>query len=80
MPTFSEGPLVTGCHIKLHTNALKVAVQRFVKLLHFLRGGIGGMGIEFLEHSTDGILYQFLFIDAIDIKIGDGHLGILQFP
>ena len=65
-------------HIELHTNALKVATERFVQTLHLLGCEITGVRIEFVEHTTDGILSKFLFIDTIYIKIGDGHLGKLQ--
>ena len=37
------------------------------------------MGVEFLEHSTDGILYEFVLVDGVDIQVGDGHFCPLEF-
>ena len=32
------------------------------------------MGIQLLEHATDGILHKLGLIDGIDIEIAHGHL------
>ena len=66
-------------HIELHTDALEIAIQGLAEIFHLLWGEITGMGIELVEHATDGILHQFPFIDTIHIEITDGNLGILQF-
>ena len=37
------------------------------------------MWVEALEHAYDGIIYQFVFIERIDIESVDGELCHLQF-
>ena len=65
-------------HIKLNADAVEIALQRFVHGLHLLGIGIGGMGIEFLEHAFDGILHEFLLVDGIHIEIIDCHFRNLE--
>ena len=66
-------------HIKLHTDALEVAFQRFVEFAGLLGIGVGGMRVEFGEHAVDGILHEFFLVDTVDVEIRDGQLCKLQF-
>ena len=37
------------------------------------------MGIQFLKHTYNGLLYQFLFINLLNIESRNGTLGHQQF-
>ena len=76
MPTRSEGPLVVN-HIELYADALEVAVQGLVHLLHLLGIAVSGVWVELLKHTTDSILHKFLLIDGVHVEIGRGYLGYL---
>ena len=66
-------------HIELYTDPLEITIQRLVEVLYFLRREIAGMRVKLIQHTSDGILHQFLLIDTIHIEIGNGHLCKLQF-
>ena len=54
-------------HVKLHTDALKVALQGFVGRLHLLGCQIAAMRVKLLKHTSDTVLHQFLLVDTINI-------------
>ena len=66
-------------HIKLHTDTLKVPLQRFVRLFHLFSCHITAMRIHLLYHPPDTVLHEFLLIDTVHIEIRDCHLRNLQF-
>ena len=37
------------------------------------------MGVEFLQHTADGILHEFLLVYGVDIEVVDIDFGHLQF-
>ena len=36
------------------------------------------MGVKFLEHTTYGILHEFLLVNRVDIEVADSQFGYLQ--
>ena len=64
-------------HVELHAYALEVAVQRFVHLLHLLGIGVGGVGVELLQHAPDGVLHELGLVDGVDIEVVGGNFGNL---
>ena len=65
-------------HIELYADSLEVALQRFVHRLGFLGVGIGGMRVELLEHASDGILRQLLFVHGVHVEVRYRHLRQLE--
>ena len=61
-------------HIELHTNTLKIALQRFVHRLGLFCIGVGRMWVELLKHTPDSILRQLLFVHRVHIEVGNSHL------
>ena len=59
-----------GQNIKLNTDSVEVAFQRFSHLFRFFRICIGRMRIQFFQHTYNGIFYQFTFIGWIHIQVG----------
>ena len=37
------------------------------------------MGVEFFEHTVDGIFGKLLLVNAVDLEGGDGYLCHLEF-
>ena len=68
-----------GKHIELDTDTVEIADQGSRHLLGFFRVGIGGMRVQFVKHSDNGIFYQFRFIRLIDVQIFDGVKSQLKF-
>ena len=66
-------------HLKLYADALEIALQRFVHLLHFFGVVVGGVRVELCQHLDDGFFHQLVFIHLVHIKVGDGKLCHLQF-
>ena len=67
-------------HIELHADAFEVPFEGFVEFLCLLGIGIGGVWVEFFEHTVDGILHQLVLVYAVDVELCDGQLCNLQFP
>ena len=66
-------------HVELHTDALERPRDGLVECLHILGGGVGGMGVKFGEHATDGVFGEFGNIDRVHIELHDGALCVNQF-
>ena len=63
-------------------DAVEGALQRLGHGSHVLRGDVGGVGIQFLEHLIDGPVHQRVEIHGIHIHGVDGveqlvHLGFV---
>ena len=67
-------------HIELHADTFEVPFEGFVEFLCLLGIGIGGVRVEFFEHTVDGILHQLVLVYAVDVELCDGQLCNLQFP
>ena len=61
--------------VELHTDTLKVTLQRFIEFLHLLGVVIGGVWVKLFQHSADASLHQFVLIHVIDVEAGDSALG-----
>ena len=52
-----------------HADAFETAYKWFVGFLHILFRYVGGVGVEFLQCSNNGIFCYFVYIGGVDIKI-----------
>ena len=59
-------------HLKLYADALEIALQRLVHLLHFYGVVVGGVRVELCQHRDDGFFHQLVFIHLVHIKVDDG--------
>ena len=64
-------------HVELYTNALEVTLQGFVGCFYLLGGKVAAVGVQFFQHTPNAVFYQFLFVNAVDIEVVDGHFGNL---
>ena len=62
-------------HVELHTDAVEVALKRFVHLLGLFGVGVGRVGVESGEHAVDGVLGELVFVHAVHVEAADGQLG-----
>ena len=65
-------------HIELHAYSLKASLQGFVECLHFLRGGVRRVRIQFLQHAAYAVFRQFILVYRVYIEVVDHHLRHLQ--
>ena len=66
--------------VELHANTFKIALQRFVHSLCFLRISIGRVGVEPFQHTTNGVFHHFLLVHLVYIEVGNSYLCHLHFP
>ena len=64
-------------HIELHADTVERALQWFGQRLCLLGSGVRRVGVELLEHTTYGILHEFLLVDRVDIEVADSQFGYL---
>ena len=67
-------------HVKLYTDALKVALQGFLHRLRLLGISVRRMRVELLQHTTNSILRQLSLIHRVHIQVVYRHLCHLQLP
>ena len=62
--------------VELHPDAVKVAVERFVRFLEFFRREVDRVRVEIFQHFHHRPFGQILDADAVDIELSDvAHEG-----
>ena len=61
-----------GEHIELYADAVEAALEGFVEVFRLLGVGVGGVGVELVEHADDGVFDELLAVGAVHVEVLDG--------